>query len=40
MKTERMKKTLNRSVGKIKRNFDMTEPENIELINNIKTQME
>lgn len=40
MKAESMKRTLNRSVGRIQRNFDMTEGENMELLNNIKTQME
>lgn len=39
-KTKEIKRSVNRSIGKIRRNFDMGEPENIELINNINTQIE
>ena len=39
-KTKEIKRSVNRSIGKIRRNFDMGDPENIELINNINTQIE
>ena len=39
-KTKEIKRSVNRSIGKIRRNFDMGDPENIDLINNINTQIE
>ena len=38
-KVKEMKRSVNRSIGKIKRHFDMADPDNIELINNIHTQI-
>ena len=38
-KVKEMKRSVNRSIGKIKRHFDMADPDNIELINNIRTQI-
>lgn len=38
-KVKEMKRSVNRSIGKIKRHLDMADPDNIELINNIHTQI-